>query len=121
MRIVYGMGVGVLTLGANTLLKHYIHRPRPDTLYVSNMYFQTSSFPSGHTVAATVVLGLAAYIAAKYLPAPWAYVVPVVLALFIVMVGISRVYLGAHFPTDVIAGWIIGVIVVALIIVFIKP
>ena len=121
MRIVYAMGTGVLAMGANTILKHYVHRTRPDTLYVSNMYFKTSSFPSGHSFGATVILGLAAYLAFKYLPAPWTYAVPAFLILFILAVGISRVYVGAHYPTDVIAGWGLGAVVVALIIVFVKP
>ena len=121
MRIVYSLTVGVLAMGANGLLKHYIHRPRPDTLYVSNMYFKTSSFPSGHAFGATVVLGILAFLAAKYLPAPWNIVLPIFLGLFIIAVGISRVYLGAHYPTDVIAGWVLGAITATLIIIFIKP
>lgn len=121
MNIVYSLTVGVLAMGANGLLKHYIHRPRPDTLYASNMYFKTSSFPSGHAFGAAVILGILAYLAASHLPAPWNIVLPILLGFFIVAIGISRVYLGAHYPTDVIAGWILGLIAAALIIIFFKP
>lgn len=121
MRIVYGLGFAVLAMGVNTLLKHFVHRTRPDTLYVSNMYFQTSSFPSGHTFGATVICGLLLCLSLKYLPAPWSYWVAMGLGVFVVLVGISRVYLGAHYPTDVIAGWLLGAIAVALIMVLVKP
>jgi membrane-associated phospholipid phosphatase len=121
MRITYSMGIAILAMGANSLLKHYVHRTRPDTLYVSNMYFKSSSFPSGHAFSATVVLGLLAYLAFKYLPAPWSLVLPPFLILFTILIGISRVYLGAHFPTDVIAGWGLGALVVLLIIIGLKP
>lgn len=121
MRLAYGMGWALLAMGVNTLLKHFIHRTRPDTLYVSNMYFQTSSFPSGHAFGATVMCGLLGYLAIKYLPTSWGYAAAGVLGIFAVLVGISRVYLGAHYPTDVIAGWVLGAVVVALIVVFVKP
>jgi undecaprenyl-diphosphatase len=121
MRIVYSMVVGVLAMGANSLLKHYVHRPRPDTLYVSNMYFKTSSFPSGHAFGAAVILGILAYLAAKYLPTPWSILLPIFLGFFIFAVGVSRIYVGAHYPTDVIAGWILGLVAAALIIIFFKP
>jgi len=121
MRLAYSMGFALLAMGANTLLKHFVHRTRPDTLYVSNMYFQTSSFPSGHAFGAAVTCGLLAFLAVKYLPAPWSILVSAALIIFALLVGISRVYVGAHYPTDVIAGWLLGGVVVTLIVVFVKP
>ena len=121
MRIVYSLTAGVLAMGANTVLKHYVHRTRPDTLYVSNMYFKTSSFPSGHAFGAAVILGILGFLAAKYLPAPWNIVLPIFFGLFIFAIGISRIYVGAHYPTDVIAGWILGLVAAAIIIIFFKP
>ena len=118
--ITYGLGVGVLAMLANSLLKHFIHRTRPDTLYVSEMYFKTSSFPSGHAFGSTVICGLLIYLSLKYLPEPWSVVAAWGLGVFIFLVGISRIYLGAHYPTDVIAGWILGSIVAALIVVIAK-
>lgn len=114
--IVYGLGVGVAAMLANSLLKHFIHRTRPDTLYVSEMYFKTSSFPSGHAFGSTVICGLLLYLSLKYLPEPWSLVTTASLGAFIFLVGVSRIYLGAHYPTDVIAGWILGGIVVTLIV-----
>lgn len=95
--------IGLAAMGANSILKHYVHRTRPDTLYVSNMYFKSSSFPSGHSFSATVVCGLL-----LATTTPLSTVVVVALAIVALAVGISRVYVGAHFPTDVIAGWVLG-------------
>ncbi len=111
----FAFGIGLLTMGANSILKHYVHRTRPDTLYVSKMYFKSSSFPSGHSFSATVVCGLLAVLAVAHLASPGSYTVAGVLVLVAVGVGISRVYVGAHFPTDVIAGWLLGGGVVWLI------
>ncbi|HSE60824.1 MAG TPA: phosphatase PAP2 family protein [Candidatus Saccharimonadales bacterium] len=119
--VTYSFAAATAAMLLNTLLKHYIHRPRPDTLYVSNMYFKTASFPSGHAFGAMIVLGLAAYLAVKYMPHPWNIAASILLGLGIFLVGISRVYLGAHYPTDVIAGWVLGAFCLAIIIVFVKP
>ncbi|HET9411799.1 MAG TPA: phosphatase PAP2 family protein [Candidatus Saccharimonadales bacterium] len=108
LQTVYTALAGVAAIGANSILKHYIHRTRPDTLYVSNMYFKTSSFPSGHAFASAVTLTTLAYLATTYLVSPWAVILPIICALGAVAISISRVYLGAHFPTDVIAGSLLG-------------
>lgn len=88
----------------NTAVKHFIHRPRPDTLYVNNMYFKSSSFPSGHAFGGVVVFGLLAYLAAAHISG----VLAAVLVALIAIIGLSRIYLGAHYPTDVLAGWVLG-------------
>lgn len=115
--ITYGLGIGVAAMLANSLLKHFIHRTRPDTLYVSEMYFKTSSFPSGHAFGVTVICGLLLYLSLKYIAEPWGIAIAISLGAFILLVGISRIYLGAHYPTDVIAGWMLGGIAAWLIIV----
>lgn len=120
-RIMYSMGAALLAMGINGILKHYVHRTRPDTLYVSQMYFKTSSFPSGHAFSAMVVCALLAYLGVKYLPGPWGWTSAIGLIVFALLVGISRVVVGAHYPTDVLAGWLLGALSAVLIIVFIKP
>jgi undecaprenyl-diphosphatase len=107
--------IGLAAMGANSILKHYVHRTRPDTLYVSNMYFKSSSFPSGHSFSATVVCGLL-IVSLAHLAAGMAFAA-VGLMMIALAVGISRVYVGAHFPTDVIAGWLLGSATVWLIVV----
>jgi undecaprenyl-diphosphatase len=119
--IVFAMGAGLAAMLFNTLVKHFVHRTRPDTLYVSEMWFATSSFPSGHAFGSMVILGLLGYLGAQYLPAPWNIMTPVGLGLLIFIIGVSRIYLGAHFPTDVIAGWVLGACILALIIMLARP
>jgi len=120
-RLAYaGMGVFVM-LGIGSLLKLLLKRDRPLTEYVNNMMFTSFSFPSGHTVGSTVAYGLLAYLAWHMVPGPWNMIVAGLLIVLIVMVGISRVYLGAHFPSDVVAGWLLGLLGLLLIILIIKP
>jgi undecaprenyl-diphosphatase len=101
--------IGVATL-LNAALKQFIHRPRPDTLYVSRMRFKTQSFPSGHAFGTVTTYGFIAYLSAAHLSQPLTIIIQLLLCLLIFLVGVSRVYLGAHYPTDVIGGWILGLI-----------
>jgi membrane-associated phospholipid phosphatase len=92
----------------NVGLKQFIHRPRPDTLYVSLMRFKTHSFPSGHAFGSFTAYGFISYLALVYSNGIRSAVFAGLLWLLIISVGISRVYLGAHYPTDVLGGWILG-------------
>ncbi|CAN7373544.1 phosphatase PAP2 family protein [Knoellia sp. LjRoot47] len=84
-------------------------RARPPQSLAVPPYETSASFPSGHTLNATVVLGLTAYLLVIWLRKKrWRTVVVVVLGLLVVAMGLSRVYLGHHWLTDVIAGWAIG-------------
>lgn len=105
--------------GLSVLLKLFLKRTRPDTLYVDEMIFKTYSFPSSHAFGAMVVYGLLGYLAYNHLPRPWNYLTAVGLGALIMLIGVSRVYLGAHFPTDVIGGWVLGAISLFLIIKFV--
>jgi undecaprenyl-diphosphatase len=95
-------------LVVSTLLKWAFHRPRPSLVpHLAGTY--TSSFPSGHSMlsaAAYLTLGalLARTTANRWLKT---YFLAVASALTIV-IGISRVFLGVHYPTDVLAGWCAG-------------
>lgn len=91
----------------STVLKILFDRPRPELTGVAKVF--TASFPSGHaTISAVVYLTLGALLAeiseSRQL-AGFFYVSAVFLT---VLVGLSRIYLGVHFPTDVVAGWSIG-------------
>jgi undecaprenyl-diphosphatase len=90
----------------NNLLKFVIARPRPDFVNHAARVF-TTSFPSGHaTLSAITYLTIAALLARAY-PSFTVYFLALA-ALLTALIGLSRIYLGVHFPTDILAGWCIG-------------
>lgn len=100
---------GLFTLAVSPLAelsKLITRRRRPETLYVESMRFKTYSFPSGHSYISALVFGFLAIVASTWLPYGW--LLALLLVAMIFLVGVSRVYLGAHFPSDVLAGWILG-------------
>ena len=103
----------LVSLGLSPLLKLLLRRSRPDTAAALGLH--NYSFPSGHSYCAMVIYGLLAVLAYKHLAAPWNWVLMLVAVGFIVLVGVSRVYLGAHYPTDVFGGWVLGLIVLGII------
>lgn len=90
------------------LLKELISRPRPDIVpHLSHV--STHSFPSGHTmISAVVYLALGAITATVVGRRRLKWYVLSIAFLLTLIVGVSRVYLGVHYPTDVLAGWIAG-------------
>ena len=97
---------------ANGTLKVVIGRERPallEPLIVERGF----SFPSGHSALGMVAYGLLAVLVSRSrLPAPWRTAIIVALGALVVLIGISRIWLGVHYPTDVIAGWVAGGVIV---------
>jgi undecaprenyl-diphosphatase len=93
---------------ASSLLKYTIDRPRPDLVPHGNLIY-TSSFPSGHSMMSAVVYFTLAALVTRLIERKRlkGYALGVAMILTS-LVGVSRVYLGVHWPSDVLAGWSAG-------------
>ena len=109
----------IASIPIGTILKLLVRRSRPKTIYAQNMKIKSYSFPSSHTYAATVAGGYMILVITTLLVPPISLVLSVIYAALIVAIGISRIHVGAHYPTDVTAGWILGAAVLYAITQFI--
>jgi undecaprenyl-diphosphatase len=92
-------------------IKAIVHRPRPDLVPQHDLVY-SSSFPSGHAMMTPVVyLTLAAIVAAGHRQSSIKTMLIAGAAVLVALVGVSRVYLGVHWPSDVLAGWTLGVMI----------
>lgn len=91
-----------------TLIKFLIGRTRPDLSYALEV-FGGSAFPSGHSASTVAAYGALAHLATRR-TVRWSRRVAAwtVVALLALLVGFSRIYLGAHWLTDVLGGWTLG-------------
>jgi membrane-associated phospholipid phosphatase len=99
-----------------TLLKLLVRRSRPKTIYAQNMKIKSYSFPSSHTYAATISGGYFIILSFVFLAPPISILVSALLTILVTMIGISRIHVGAHYPTDVTGGWVLGAVILSVII-----
>jgi undecaprenyl-diphosphatase len=103
--IVLAVGGGSLL---NVLLKHFFHRQRP-VLENPLVTLTSFGFPSGHTMGATLFYGVLALFVAQSVRAWWLRVLAWSLAsVAVLLIGLSRIYLGAHYLTDVLGAFAVG-------------
>jgi undecaprenyl-diphosphatase len=108
--------------GAGSLLmtiagKRLIGRARPELADAVPPYEYSASFPSGHALNSVVIAGIVAYLILLRLKTPRSRVLIAALAaVFALTMGLSRVYLGHHWLTDVMAAWALGLAWLALVI-----
>jgi membrane-associated phospholipid phosphatase len=112
------LGLGLMISGAfNHALKLAFHGPRPYWYSAKVRAFGTeTSFgaPSGHSQHTVVVFGGIA----AWLKRPWGWVTAI---LIVVLIGLSRIYLGLHFPHDVLLGWLAGALMLWGLLIMEKP
>ncbi len=107
-QVLLTIGSGVLL---NRVIKLLIQRPRPTTNLL--MHYSSYSFPSGHSSAAALVLGCLILLTWRVVRRNWIKVtITTILVMLVLAIGFSRVYVGAHYPSDVLAGWCLGTSVV---------
>ncbi|SRR5258708_2392136 len=106
-------------LGLNLLLKDFFQRPRPHFLSLVHEY--SYSFPSGHAMNSLVFyVSLSYFIFRNTRNKIRGLILSILCGVFIISIGISRIYLGAHYPTDVIAGYAAGLCWFLIVVLFEK-
>ncbi|XAS68502.1 phosphatase PAP2 family protein [Micrococcaceae bacterium Sec5.7] len=110
-------GAAAVSVTATTLGKGLVGRTRPDHADAVAPYESSPSFPSGHTLNTTVVIGVVVYLACLQLQRTATRVAIIAAgAVFVLAMGLSRVFLGHHWMTDVIAAWLLGLAWLGIVI-----
>jgi membrane-associated phospholipid phosphatase len=110
-RLAGAITIGIASAGAwglNILLKDVFARDRP-VLWERIIDAQFNSFPSGHAMVSLVVYGFLAYLLAIRFPRRQSLIYFLAI-LLIILIGFSRLYLGVHWPTDIVAGYAAGLV-----------
>lgn len=116
-RNIYGVLMGVSAVDSAiicSVLKHIFVRERPNHLRLIKQ--GGYSFPSGHSMISVCVYGYLLYLVLKIKNKLLKYILSCLLIFLIISIGISRIYVGVHYPTDVIAGYSLGIVEVILLI-----
>ncbi len=105
----------LVTMLGNSLTKHLVERPRPEVVHLVTEH--GFSFPSGHSITSMFFYGFAIWLVWRYVGnqrAKW--ILTILLAIPPLLVGPTRVYLGVHYPTDVLGAWCLGFAAIVLFI-----
>ena len=117
-RLTFGVPLSAGALGLillNTLIKILVERSRPEVLHLVTEH--GFSFPSGHSITSLFFYGLAIWLVWQYVDNKTAKrVLTVLLAIPTLLIGPTRIYLGVHFPTDVLAAWCLAFIAIIIVI-----
>jgi len=117
----YLLGVSVISsVLVNTIIKYLVARPRPDHLRLIKQ--GGYSFPSGHSMISICVYGLLIYLVqTKITNKKLKIVLTILLSILIISIGLSRIYVGVHYPSDVLAGYsLAGILLIIIISLFNK-
>jgi undecaprenyl-diphosphatase len=112
----YSINIAVIACTSTALmygLKKLFQRKRPDLPLIASL--KTYSFPSGHALSSFIFCMMLAYVISKAnIGTPYKWAASILLLLFSLMIGMSRIILKVHYPTDVIAGFCLGLVWVLL-------
>ncbi|MGX4763223.1 phosphatase PAP2 family protein [Holzapfeliella sp. JNUCC 72] len=101
-------GSGLSILLSNLLLKEWIARPRPSALHLVNA--SGFSFPSGHAMNSLFLFGVFYLIYKPYIPQKLQFMFKTACLLIPLLIGLSRVVVGVHYPSDVIGGFLLAIV-----------
>ena len=104
--------VAVITNAVRAIVKALVARPRPDIVY-HLIKEDSSSFPSGHAITSIAVYGLLAWMMFQ-LGFKGHRAAGILCGLLAVIIGLTRIYLGVHYPCDVLGGWLAGLCMICL-------
>ncbi|MGG5317508.1 phosphatase PAP2 family protein [Enterococcus sp. AZ072] len=104
-----GANLVIISGVVNQLLKLFFQRARP-TILPHMVTEHSYSFPSGHSVTSMILYGTLIFTTGLFIKNKfWQYALQILLGLLILGIGVSRIYLGVHFPTDVLGGFLLGI------------
>ena len=112
----YLIGINVVTtVLTNQILKHIIRRERPPHLrLIKEGGF---SYPSGHAMISIALYGMLIYIVNKNIKNKYLKItLTIILSLIILGIGLSRIYVGVHYPSDILSGYILSLVIIILVV-----
>lgn len=102
--------VTALLVPVSTAIKLFFRRQRPVTIYTEAMKIKSYSFPSSHSYSAALVASLLCMCAVFFF-VTWSGLIIAFLVFLVLTVAVSRVFVGAHYPSDVIGGVLLGILI----------
>ncbi len=105
-------GLALITQILDAVLKTTIHRIRPEPLHAYTKLY-LSSFPSGHAINAVATYGFIAILIARERPRLRRFLF-IIVTLISILIGLARVYLQLHWPTDVLGGYCLGLLLLSI-------
>ena len=115
-RVILGSST-IITVTLNQTIKHILQRPRPDHLRLIKQ--GGFSYPSGHSMIAVCVYGIMIYLINKKVQNKKLKItLSILLTILILAIGISRIYVGVHYPSDVLGGFILSTVILLINLTF---
>jgi len=106
--LAYRVAIFLPLLFVVSAIKLFIHRVRPKESFKGRVLIDFYSFPSGHAYASMMLTVIFTYLAWVFLSPAWTIAIAIMFGATTLLVGLTRVYIQAHFMSDVIGGWLIA-------------